>query len=129
MLDLLLVLTAGDPSATETAGCLDYVVARCAAFGWKADEAERLALVEDLVANQPDRSREEVVREFEYGTRYAYSREGETIENVKSPEDRVRWARDTERLCDRIVSDHPRLLQRTPHTAKRWAALLVTENF
>jgi hypothetical protein len=128
MLDLLLMLTAGDPSATEAAGRLDYVVTRCAAFGWAADEAERSARVEALMADQPDRSREEVIREFALGTRYAFSREGETIQIDKSSEDRVRWARDTERLCDKIANDHPRLLRRTPETARRWATLLATEN-
>ena len=129
MLDLLLMLTTGDQSATETAGRLDYVVARCAAFGWAADEAERLKRVEGLVTDQPHRSRDEVLREFAGGARYAFSREGENLEIVKSPEDRARWARDTERLCDRIASDHPRLLRRTPETAEHWATLLATENF
>jgi len=129
MLDLLILLTSGDPSPTEAAGRLDYVVARCATFGWAADEAARLARLDDLAAEQPSRPREAIVREFARGTRHAFSREGEIVEGVRSREDRVRWARDVEHLCDRVADDHPKLLRRTPETAERWAALLEAEDF
>ena len=127
MLDLLLMLTTGDPSATETAGRLDYVVARCAAFGWVADETERVAQVEELAANQPHRSREEVIREFARGTRYAFSREGEAAAGATTSEAKADWTAEIEAHCDEMARDHPRLLRRTPETASRWARILADE--
>lgn len=53
---LLLVtslLFAADPTTVESAGRLDYAVARCAAFGSEADNDERVARLEQLILAHP----------------------------------------------------------------------------
>ena len=128
MLPFSLLFVLSDPSAVEAAGRLDYWVARCDAFGWEADVNERVARFERLVANHPDRSREDLAREFMHGTRYAYSREGEAnAAAAASLEAKTHWIDSTEARCDRVAREHPRLLRRTPGTATDWADLLSEE--
>jgi len=123
MLLLTLLLWTSDPTNVEAAGRLDYVVSRCGVFGWEADDTERMAHLEQLIAQETGRSREDVIREFRRGVRYAYSREGEALEAAK-PAGFSKWAAETEIGCDRIAQEHPTLLRRTPDTAMRWARLI-----
>lgn len=124
MLFLILILWTSDPTDVEAAGRLDYVVSRCGLFGWKADDEERLARLERLIAQENARSREDVIQEFRRGVRYAFSREGEALEETTTSAGRLRWATETEARCDRVARDHPSLLSRIPDTATRWARLL-----
>lgn len=64
MLPLTLLLWTSDPTNVEAAGRLDYVVSRCGVFGWEADDTERMARLEQLIAQETGRSREDVIREF-----------------------------------------------------------------
>ena len=123
MLLLTLLLWTSDPTNVEAAGRLDYVVSRCGVFGWEADDTERMAHLEQLIAGETSRSREVVIREFRLGVRYAFSREGEALEAAK-PSGFSQWAAEMETSCDRIAQEHPTLLRRTPDTAARWAQLI-----
>ena len=127
---LLLVtslLFAADPTMVESAGRLDHAVARCAAFGWEADNDERVARLEQLILAHPGQPREDIVREFAFGTRYAFSREGEAAAGATTSEAKADWTAEIEAHCDQMARDHPRLLRRTPETASRWARILADE--
>lgn len=123
MLLLTLLLWTSDLTNVEAAGRLDYVVSRCGVFGWEADDTERIARLERLIAQEIGGSREDIIREFRLGVRYAFSREGEALEAVR-PIGFSQWAAETEISCDRIAQEHPTLLRRTPDTAARWAQLV-----
>ena len=123
MLLLTLLLWTSDPTNVEAAGRLDYAVSRCGVFGWEADDTERMARLEQLIDRETGRSREEVIREFRRGVRYAFSREGEALE-AATPARFLQWAAETEIRCDRIAQEHPTLLRRTSDTAARWAQLI-----
>ena len=114
MLPLLLLLWTSEPTEVEAAGRLDYAVSRCGVFGWYASDNERLTRLELLVAKGTGQSRENILKEFRRGVRFAYSREGELLETTTTPVGRARWVAETEARCDRIARDHPALLRRTP---------------
>lgn len=126
MLLLTLLLWTSDPTNVEAAGRLDYLVSRCGVFGWEADETERMARLEQLIAHETGRSREDVIREFSLGVRYAFSREGEALEAAR-PSGFSQWAAETEIRCDLIAQEHPTLLRRTADTAARWAQLIAVQ--
>lgn len=76
---------AGDDFLDGRLPAVDYVVSRCRLFGWKADDAERLARLERVIAQENARSREDVIQEFRRGVRYAFSREGEAWKIRRHP--------------------------------------------